>query len=197
MTTSTPAHESPLARRVTDWLEPRTWIVLTTLVIGWHSDRFAGIGWGVFAAFFCAVLPMVFIKRGVKRGKYSDRHVGSRRQRFVVLPLILVSVAVGLGVMVAAGAPRETVALVVTMMVTLLALIAVTFLWKISVHQAVCAGSVTMIAVAYGAVALVGFAVVALVGWSRVRLRDHTPAQVVAGTVLGAALSAAVFASLR
>ncbi|MFF8994678.1 phosphatase PAP2 family protein [Streptomyces sp. NPDC014983] len=45
--------------------------------------------------------------------------------------------------------------------------------------------------------ALCGYALVALVGWSRVALRDHTPGQVIAGTILGSAVAAAVFALLR
>ncbi|WP_416970652.1 hypothetical protein [Streptomyces sp. 4F14] len=197
MLTPTQAPESPLARRVTDWLEPRTWIILNTLVIGWHSSHWSGIAWGVFASVFCAVIPMLFIQRGVKKGKYGDRHVGSRKQRFVVLPFVFLSVAVGLGVMLAGGAPQEMVAMVVTMMVTLFALTAITFAWKISVHQAVAAGSVAMIAVAYGPWALAGFALVALVGWSRIKLRDHTPSQVAAGTALGALLAVLTFAPLR
>ncbi|MDX2961723.1 hypothetical protein [Streptomyces acidiscabies] len=43
MPTPTQATESSIARRVTDWLEPRTWIMLNTLVIGWHSSRWTGI----------------------------------------------------------------------------------------------------------------------------------------------------------
>ncbi|WP_256726875.1 hypothetical protein [Streptomyces acidiscabies] len=148
------------------------------------------------ASVFCAVIPTLFIQRGVKKGTYGDRHVGSRKQRFVVLPFVLLSVAVGLGVMLAGRAPQEMIA-----MVDLFALTAITFAfafaWKISVHQAVAAGSVTMIAVAYGPWALIGFVLVALVGWSRIELRDHTPAQVAAGTALGTLLAVLTFAPLR
>ncbi len=133
---------------------------------------------------------MLFIQRGVKKDTYGDRHVGSRKQRFVVLPFVLLSVAVGLGVMLAGRAPQEMIA-----MVDLFALTAITFAWKISVHQAVATGSVTMIAVAYGPWTLLGFALAALVGWSRIELRDRTPAQVAAGTALGTLL--AVLSSCR
>ncbi|MFI6782449.1 phosphatase PAP2 family protein [Micromonospora sp. NPDC050276] len=36
-----------------------------------------------------------------------------------------------------------------------------------------------------------------MVGWSRVRLRDHTVAQVLAGAVLGALIATVVFGPLR
>ncbi|MFH9663460.1 phosphatase PAP2 family protein [Streptomyces sp. NPDC017248] len=64
-------------------------------------------------------------------------------------------------------------------------------------HQAVSAGAVIMLAQTYGPWALCGYALVAVVGWSRVELRDHPLAQVIAGTILGSAVAAAVFAALR
>jgi hypothetical protein len=192
-----PVSESSAARLITDWLEPKNWIIADTLVLGWHSGRFGGVAWGVDAAVFCALIPMWFIKRGVAAGKYADRHVGARKHRLVVEAFILLSVAVGLASMLVGGAPREMLALVIAMFGTLLALTAVTFVWKISVHQAVSAGSVTMVAVAYGPWILAAFVLVALVGWSRVELRDHTTGQAIAGSILGAALAAVLFAALR
>lgn len=46
------------------------------------------------------------------------------------------------------------------------------------------------------AVLHVGWLLVAAVAWSRVRLRDHTWPQVVAGTALGAPLAAVTFLAL-
>ncbi|MEU2831857.1 phosphatase PAP2 family protein [Streptomyces lavendulae] len=48
----------------------------------------------------------------------------------------------------------------------------------------------------YGPWILAGYVLLALVGWSRVRLRDHTPAQATAGTALGAAVAGPVFLGL-
>ncbi|MBY8842040.1 hypothetical protein [Streptomyces sp. SP2-10] len=83
------------------------------------------------------------------------------------------------------------------MLATLAALALVTLAWKISVHQAVSAGAVIMLAQTYGSWALCGYALVAVVGWSRIELRDHTTGQVIAGTILGSAVAAVVFAALR
>ncbi|WP_411976799.1 hypothetical protein [Streptomyces sp. ICN988] len=64
-----------------------------------------------------------------------------------------------------------------------------------SVHTAVASGVVIMIA--YGWWAALLFLGVAAVGWSRVSLRDHVTAQVIAGTILGGTAAAVVFAGLR
>ncbi|MCV2463453.1 hypothetical protein OEB94_29715 [Streptomyces sp. ICN988] len=51
--------------------------------------------------------------------------------------------------------------------------------------------------IAYGWWAALLFLGVAAVGWSRVSLRDHVTAQVIAGTILGGTAAAVVFAGLR
>jgi membrane-associated phospholipid phosphatase len=43
---------------------------------------------------------------------------------------------------------------------------------------------------------LPGYLLVVLLAWSRVALKDHTVAQVVAGSVLGAAVAALAYAAL-
>ncbi|WP_432969111.1 phosphatase PAP2 family protein [Dactylosporangium sp. CA-233914] len=54
-----------------------------------------------------------------------------------------------------------------------------------------------VLAVAFGPALLATAVLVAAVGRSRVRLRDHTPAQVVAGTILGVLTTGLAFALLR
>jgi membrane-associated phospholipid phosphatase len=49
----------------------------------------------------------------------------------------------------------------------------------------------------YGPVMLVTSPLVLVVGWSRVRLHDHTPTQVVAGAVIGALVTGITFAAMR
>jgi hypothetical protein len=71
------------------------------------------------------------------------------------------------------------------------ALVAVSAVWKISIHCAVAAGSVAILALPYGPPVLAGYLLVGWLGWSRVALRDHTAAQVIGGIVLGAAAALA------
>ena len=66
-----------------------------------------------------------------------------------------------------------------------------------SIHSAVAAGSLVILALTFGPRLLVAAPLLAVVGWSRVRLRDHTVAQVLAGGVLGALIAGVVFGQLR
>lgn len=189
--------ESRAARLITDGLEPKNWIIAVTLLTGWHADRLAGVGWGLLAALFCGVIPILFIKWGERRGHWGDRHVRRRQDRLLVIPGIMASVAACVTLMATLDAPREMIALIAAMLVTLIAILAITTVWKVSVHTAVSSGALAMLALAYGPWALAAYPLVALVGWSRVELRDHTLAQVLVGTALGAATAAPVFALIR
>ncbi|MGW0137497.1 hypothetical protein [Streptomyces calvus] len=193
MATDVRPAESQLARRITDWLEPKNWIIAVTLLVGWHTAQWSGVAWGVVGALFAAIIPITFIKYGIRKGYWGDRHVGAKPARLVVMAVILLSVATGIALMIAADAPSTMIALIVSMLVTLAVLAVITFAWKISVHQAVSAGACAMLVQTYGAWMALGFLLVVVVGWSRVELRDHTRNQAIVGTILGAIVAALVF----
>jgi len=187
------------ARRCTDLLEPTNWLIVTVLAVGWHANARAGLGWGLLAAVFAGVVPAAFLSYGVRRGLWSDRTVGARRPRLIVLGLIMGSVAAGLVVLVVAGAPRLLTGYLAFMLGSVAVLAAITFVWKISIHCAVASGSVAILALSFGPLVLLGYVLVALLCWARVELGDHTVPQVIAGSVLGAGaavLAYATFASL-
>ena len=73
-------------------------------------------------------------------------------------------------------------------------LAAITTVWKISIHCAVASGSVTILALLFGPWLAPAYLLVALTAWSRVVLKDHTPAQVIAGSLLGVAAAVVTYA---
>lgn len=109
----------------------------------------------------------------------------------------MASVICGMALMLVLDAPSEMIALVAAMLASLVVILAITVFWKVSVHTAVSSGAILMLALSYGPWFLALYPLVALVGWSRLVLRDHTLAQVLVGTALGAAVASATFLSLR
>jgi membrane-associated phospholipid phosphatase len=185
-------------RSAAEWvsylLEPKNWIIATTLAVGWHADGAVGLRWGAVAALFAGVLPMVFISRGVRRGQWADRYVGAKRPRLIVLSFIIASVAVGLALLVGLGAPGELSGYIACMLGSVAVLAAITTVWKISIHCAVAAGSVTILALLFGPWLIPAYLLVALTAWSRVVVKDHTAAQVIAGSLLGVAAAVVTYA---
>jgi membrane-associated phospholipid phosphatase len=56
--------------------------------------------------------------------------------------------------------------------------------WKISAHAMGAAGPLAAVTYSFGPIALLFSVIVLLVGWSRIQLKVHTPAQVLAGILL-------------
>lgn len=190
--------ESRTARLITDTLAPANLVIAILLIIGWHStSSVTGLGWGMLAALFCGGIPFAVIMLGVKRGHWTDKHVRVREQRAVPLLATMASVLIGISLLVVLQAPREVYALVVAMLVGLITTMMVTVWWKVSVHTAVAGGVVVILLLAYGAGMAPLVLGIAAIGWSRVALRDHTPAQTVVGALLGGLAAAVVFSAMR
>jgi hypothetical protein len=183
-----------IARLATDLLDPKSFIVACCLLLGLEHGL-PGVAWAVELIVFAAVLPLLFIVS--RSGSWRDRHVPDRAERMAVIPVVLLSVAVGIGLMWWGGGPRELLALAATMFLTLVVVLVITAWWKISVHTAVGAGAIAVLSVGVSPWFLLAYPVVWLVGWSRAKLRDHTVAQTVAGTLLGALVAGPLFALLR
>jgi membrane-associated phospholipid phosphatase len=202
---TTTAPEAPpgpsrrVARVLTEVFAPAGLAAVLPFVIGVHAAGSVGRGlaWGLLASLFSAILPYSLIWYGVRQGRLSDRHIGRREQRTKPLAVGLGLVLVGLGLLLALGAPRELVALVVAHFLGGLVATVVNHFWKLSVHAAVAAGTMAVLALAFGPVLLVTAVIVVAVGWSRVRLRDHTTLQVVAGTIVGLVTTGVAFGLLR
>ncbi|MCX5210445.1 hypothetical protein OG689_14290 [Kitasatospora sp. NBC_00240] len=189
--------ETTWARRVTDGVEPKNVIIAVLPLVGVLRYGWTGLGWALFAALFAAVIPTWFIRRGMRKGKWEDRHVGQRRRRLVVIPFIMLSVLTSFAVMLLVDAPTDMTAMVLAMFAALVPIMVITVWWKISVHTAVASGAVACLAIALGAWWLLLYPMVAVIGWSRVVLRDHTRAQTVAGALVGALSAGLTFWAAR
>jgi hypothetical protein len=113
-----------------------------------------------------------------------------------MMVLGLVSVTCGLLVMRWMDAGREVYALVAAMVAGVAVALAISLFWKISIHVACCAGSVAVLTLVLGFIALPLGSIVLAVAWARTRLQDHTVAQVAAGAVVGITVATVVMASL-
>lgn len=190
------------AKAVTDVLAPWVIIIVITAAVSVH----AGAPWhGLVLVAGASLGPILWIKTRVRRGTLSDIHVRERDQRGGVFAALIASVTAVTAGFALTGAPSRMTALAATMLAVLLVTGAVTAAarFKISMHTAVAAGSVAIAAADFGgrpavaaAIGLLGAATVAVIGWARVVLRDHTRAQVMAGTVAGAVCAAACFITL-
>ena len=187
------------ARVLTEAGTPFIALVLLPVAVAIHGAASvpAGLVWGAAAAFFFGVLPYVYVRRGVQQGRWADHHIGIREHRKPVLLVTLASMLAGLTLMAVLDAPRELLALLVILLVQAGLSFAVTLVWKVSQHSWVLGIAAVVLVLVFGSAGLLLFPVLAAVGWSRVELRDHTPAQVTVGALLGVLLTLLMFPALR
>jgi hypothetical protein len=189
-----------MAKIVTEVLSPAVIVVLLPFAVAWNATGhkvLPTILWSVVVAVFYSVLPMAFIIRGARRGKWDGHWVRERERRFVPLMMCLVSALVGLVILLVWDAPQDVVALAWSMVTVLVVCVIITKWWKVSLHATVAGGAVATVVLIYGWIMLVLFPLVALVAWARVQVRDHTVAQVVVGAILGPVVGGVVFVLLR
>lgn len=153
-----------------------------------------GVTWlqGVVAALFTVGLPFAGILVLKRRGRVTDHHVGVRTQRAPILAASAVSLGIGALLLVLLDAPVALFGEIGGVFIGLMLCMVANLVWKLSVHSAV-AAYVGLALLAH--VPIVGAALALLLasatGWSRVKLGDHTPTQVLAGHIAGCVTFAA------
>lgn len=193
MTTSTetsqPTAVDKLARLCTEILAPWVWVLGLPLAVAWQATHnlWTALLWGLVVGVTGSVIPMIVIVRGAKKGKWDSHHVTNREGRVVPFIACTSSLAAGIAILLVGGAPKDMTALALAMFATLVISVIITFgmNWKVSMHAAVAAGGVVILAVAYGPWFLLTALAAFAVSWSRVRLADHTTGQVVVGSIIG------------
>lgn len=146
--------------------------------------------WAVGYLLIALVLPISFVAWQLKRGRLTSLEMHLRSERvqpyFVTLGCSLAAwLWLRLGM-----APALLTVLAGVGVVQVALMLAVTLFWKISAHSASISGLVALALSLFGSVALPLLVLVPLVGWARVHLRRHSLMQVIAGSLLGAGLTA-------
>lgn len=188
-----------LAKLITEVLAPAPIAVVLLILVAWDSasSTSSGIVAAGIAVFVGTAPPLVYLLWGVRRGHWANHHVPDREHRKGPLLVALVSVLTALALLLILGAGRELVALIGAMIAGLTVSLVISQFWKMSIHSGVAAGTAVILMMIFGVAAAVAWPFVGLVAWSRVRLGDHTPAQVAVGSIVGAAVAGLGFTLLR
>lgn len=135
--------------------------------------------------FVDAVVPMIFFLTMLYHKQLSSWDMDKRLQR---LPIYIFTMFCQLGGLWLAHELGKT-AFVQILLVYLaigVVFVAVTSVWKISIHAGVNAVLITSLNMFYGWHYIWLYGLLALVMWARVYQKHHTWAQVIAGSILGA-----------
>ncbi|MFC1931309.1 phosphatidic acid phosphatase [Chloroflexota bacterium] len=116
-----------------------------------------------------------------------------RRQRNKIYLLASSCVTAGCIILLYMGAPLALVAAFVAGLSAIIVFMFINLIWKISVHTAFVAASVTTLTILYGSTGAFSAMLIPPVAWSRIELEQHSFAQVTAGALLATLIVFAVF----
>jgi len=141
-----------------------------------------------------SILPIYLVVVYLVRSNKLDGILGSiRQQRSKIYALAAILAGIGCIILFYLKAPLIMLALFATGFFGTAIFMGINLWWKISLHTAFIAASVTLLVILYGFIAAVAIVLIPLVAWSRLELESHSPAQLVAGALLAISILPAVF----
>lgn len=176
-----------LARIVSDLFIPPFFTLTSFLFLTLWLEADAGrvMLFNIISFLFGVVFPIAMFLVMRKKGRVADNDARKKEERtipFIYGALIYLGGFLSLYI---AGAEKFELVYWFCYVTNTLLLIPINKYWKISVHAMGASGPGGMLFLLFGPASLIYFIIVILVGWSRIRLKCHTPAQVAAGALYG------------
>ena len=133
---------------------------------------------------FGTLVPLVMMCQLSRRGLISDFYVSEKEERARPFAGAIASYVVGSIALLLVRAPTIVTALMLCYVGNTVIMMLITLRWKISVHASGIAGPTTALVYGVGIWTAVFFALLFPVGWARLRLKAHTPWQMLAGALV-------------
>ena len=141
-----------------------------------------------------SVLPVFIVVVYLVRKRQLDGiFVNSQRQRNKIYLLASTLAVVGCVLLRFLGAPVLLIATFTAGLAAMVIFMGTNLLWKISLHTAFIAASVTILIIIYSFHGAWTAVLLPPVAWARIEMKLHSPAQVATGALLAAAIVVLVF----
>jgi membrane-associated phospholipid phosphatase len=184
-----------IARWTSGLLNPFIVCFISIILVTIHAtDSTANAFKWMAIALICSIAPVfAFLYLQVKRKKLESIFPEGQSQRKLVYLIATVVAAIGYGVMWYLEAPRLLQISFLGGLLAVIIFMVINIFWKISLHAAFVSAAAVVLTVVFGAGAVWVFALLPLIGWSRLELKMHTLAQVIAGAALAAFIIVGVY----
>jgi len=168
-------------------------VVILLLSFESTSSTFDALKWSLILIAVSILPVFLIIVYLVHNQKLEGIFVSPRRQRNKIYLLASVCAVVSCIILLYLGAPLVLVATFVAGLSAILIFTCINLLWKISLHTAFIAASVTVLIILYGSIGTVTAVLLPPIAWARIEMEHHSLAQVAAGATLAALIVVVVF----
>lgn len=159
-------------------------VVIPTLVIAMvrlGSTLGQAIFWTVLSIAIVNVPMAMLLFWGVRSGKYTDASVSVREQRTSIYAVGGACLVILLAVLVVGKAPVIIIACLISAVIATALGYWINRYTKLSLHSAAMAGCTAVLLWTAPLIGVIMAVFAPLVGWARIRLKHHTPAQILIG----------------
>ena len=170
-----------------------TLVVIILLSFESTSSIIDAIKWSLIliAVSILPVFSVIFYL--TRKEKLEGIFISVRRQRNKIYLLASACAVAGCILLLYLEAPLILLATFVAGLVAIIVFMCINLWWKISLHTAFTAASVTIFAILYGSIGVLTIMLVPLIAWARIELEHHSIAQAVAGALLAPLIVVVVF----
>ena len=162
-------------------------VVIPTLVIAMTrlgSTLWQALFWTLLSIAIVNLPMALLLFWGVRSGKYSDASVSIREQRTSIYAVGGTCLVILLTVLIIGKAPPVIIACLISAVIATAVGYWINRYTKLSLHSAAMAGCTAVLLWTAPWIGVIMAIFAPLVGWARIRLKHHTPAQILIGWML-------------
>ena len=168
-------------------------VVITLLSLESASSLSDAIKWSLILSAVTIMPVFSVIVYLAHKEKVEGIFIVARRQRNKFYILACICAVAGCLTLLLGDAPLVLMATFVAALSAIIVFMSINLLWKISLHTAFAAGSVTVLTIIYGTIGALSVMLVPPIAWARIELKQHSLAQAIAGALLAALIVVVVF----
>ena len=184
-----------LANFISIFIAPPTIAIVATVSFSLWSPIGLGLLSAPFSIFFCffcfAFIPFLSVLYFYRR-KVVDLYVSNRKTRTPFFLIAITSYSFAALIFLVTNTKIMFLLALGYILVSII-LMVVNLFWKVSVHSAGVTGPIFSLIFVFGINAVPLTLIVGLVGWSRIKLKNHTFAQTLAGSLIALTVGFAVY----
>ncbi|MFC1879184.1 hypothetical protein ACFLZW_04665 [Chloroflexota bacterium] len=177
-----------IARTTSDIFSPPSIFAVLGFAVGWTSAGafLPGLAWGALYGFLVSLAPLLVVIYLLKTGRVGDLHIRKREERKIPYLASVFGAGMACAISFIFDGPALMQALATASFLGLSILFIVNQVWLISHHMTGVSMAVIFAGIAFGwRWGLVFAPLIPLVFFSRLQLRRHSVAQMVAGLGVG------------
>ena len=184
-----------LAKLTSNILNPFlvSFAVMVLLAFEATSSSSEALKWALISLAL-SVLPVFAVVVYLVRTKKLDGiFINPREQRTRIYLMAIILAIISCAVLYYIDSPELLMATFVAGLTAIAVFMLVNLFWKISLHTAFVAGSVTILIILYSVTGIWAVLLLPLIAWARIQMKLHSPAQAASGMLVSACIVVIVF----